>query len=170
MPAQPSPGSFTLDPTRSTVRFRHKSVWGLVNVSGVFGTVRGGGTVAPDGTGSGTLVIEAASLDTKHTKRDTHLRSKDFFETEVYPEITFDAVRIRPAADGTAQVEGELTVRGTSRKLTFPARYESRGADSVALRGEISVDRTRFGMEWNQLGMLKGEAKIELELVFTPAG
>jgi len=167
MPAQPAPGPFTLDPARSTVRFKHKTMWGLASVNGTFGTVRGSGAVAADGTASGTLVVEAASLDTKHTKRDTHLRSKDFFETDAFPEITFDATQIRPGADGSVQVEGELTVRGTSQKLTFPARYETRGANSVALLGELGVDRAKFGMGWNQLGMIKGEAKIELELVFT---
>lgn len=169
MPAQPTPGSYTLDPTRSSVRFQHKSMWGLVNVKGTFGTVRGSGTVADDGTGSGTLVIETASLETKNAKRDTHLRSKDFFEVETYPEITFEAKKIGNAADGSARVEGELTVRGTRRELTLPARYETQGADSLVLRGEIDIDRAHYGMVWNQLRMLTGTAKIELELVFSAA-
>jgi polyisoprenoid-binding protein YceI len=169
MPTQPTPGAYTLDPIRSSVRFQHKSMWGLANVKGTFGTVRGSGTVAENGTGSGTLVIDAASLDTKNSRRDTHLRSKDFFEVETFPEITFDAKKISNAADGSAQVEGELTVRDTSRELTFPARYEAQGADSLVLRGEIDIDRRHYGISWNQFGMAAGAAKIELELVFSAA-
>jgi len=169
MSAQPAPGSFSLDPARSSVRFRHKTMWGLVTVKGSFGSVRGSGDVAADGSGSGTLVVQSASLDTKHPKRDAHLRSKDFFESETFPEITFTATRITPAIDGSAQVEGELTVRDTSRKLTFPAHFEAQGADAVALRGELEIAREDYGMGWNQLGMLKGAAMIELDLQFTAA-
>jgi len=169
MPAQPTSGSFTLDSSRSSVRLRQKGMWGLITVNGVFATVRGSGTVAADGTGSGTLVVEAASLDTKNKKRDTHMRSKDFFDAESFPEITFDAALIKPAADGSVQVEGELTVRGTSRKLAFPASFAAEGTDAVVLRGEVAVDRTEFGMEWNQLGAIKGPATIVLELAFTAA-
>lgn len=169
MAAQPAPGSFTLDPARSSVRFRHKTMWGMVTVNGSFGSVRGGGEVAADGSAAGTLVVESASLDTKHTKRDVHLRSKDFFDSETYPEIKFTATRITPAIDGTAQVEGELTVRDTSRKLTFPARYETQGTQAVALSGSLQIAREDYGMGWNQLGMMKGAATIELDLRFTAA-
>jgi polyisoprenoid-binding protein YceI len=169
MPAPLSPGSFTLQPTRSSVRFTHKTMWGLVTVKGTFTGIRGSGAVAADGSGSGTLVIESATLDTKNAKRDTHLRSKDFFHTEQHPEITFTASRITPGADGTAQVEGELTVRDTSRKLTFPVSVERDGADSVALRGEVQIPREDYGMGWNQMGMLKGAATIALDLRFAAA-
>lgn len=169
MAAQPAPGTFTLDPARSSVRFRHKTMWGMVTVNGSFGSVRGGGEVAADGSAAGTLVVQSASLDTKHKKRDIHLRSKDFFDSESYPEITFTATRITPAIDGTAQVEGELTVRDTSRKLTFPARYETQGAQDVALSGSLQIAREDYGMGWNQMGMMKGAATIELDLRFTAA-
>ncbi|HTJ66029.1 MAG TPA: YceI family protein [Actinospica sp.] len=168
MSAQPS-GSFTLDPARSSVRFTHKTMWGLVTVKGVFGAIRGGGAVSADGSGSGTLVVESASLDTKNAKRDTHLRSKDFFDAEVYPEITFTAARINPGAHGTATVEGELTVRDTSRKLSFPVSVATGDGGAVSLTGEVQIDRAEYGMGWNQMGMLKGAATIVLDLAFTAA-
>lgn len=166
MSAPVSPGSFSLQPARSSVRFTHKTMWGLVTVRGTFSGIRGTGAVAADGSGSGTLIVESSSLDTKNAKRDTHLRSKDFFDAEAHPEITFSATRITPDAEGTAQVEGELTVRGTSRKLTFPVSVERDGADSVALRGEVRIPREDYGMGWNQLGMIKGAATIVLDLRF----
>jgi len=170
MTTAPAPGRFTLDTAKSSVRFHNKTFWGLATVHGTFGSVRGSGEVAADGTGHGTLVIGAASLDTKNKKRDTHLRSKDFFLADDFPEITFEATQITPSDDGTAQVDGELTVRGTSRKLSFPARHESQGTDAVVLRGTVEISRADYGMTWNQLGMLGGAASIELELRFTAAG
>jgi polyisoprenoid-binding protein YceI len=169
MPTQLTPGPFTLDPDRSSVAFRHKTLWGLATVRGVFASVHGGGEVAADGTGHGTVVLDTASLDTKNAKRDTHLRSKDFFDSAAHPQITFEVARIVPTAEGAAQVEGELTVRDARGGLSFPARYETQGTDAVVLRGSVQIDRADFGMTWNQLGMIKGAATIELELRFSAA-
>lgn len=166
MSAQLKPGRYTLDPASSTVGFRHKTIWGLVTVKGSFGGVEGGGTVAEDGSAQGEILLEAASLDTKNAKRDEHLRSKDFFHAESFPKVTFQVARIEPAAEGSARVEGELVVRGTSKKLDFPVAYEAQGADSVVLRGSVEIDRGDFGMTWNQLGMIKGAATIDLDLRF----
>lgn len=82
-------GLWQLDAGASTVALKHKSMWGLVPVKGVFATVGGGGEVSADGTVTGTLTLDAASIDTKNAKRDAHLRSADFFDVDKYPEITF---------------------------------------------------------------------------------
>lgn len=169
MATQLNPGKYSLDTAGSSVRFHHKGMWGLQNVNGVFGTIRGTGEITADGSGKGTLSLESASLDTKNPRRDTHLRSKDFFDAERFPEATFDATLITAADDGTATVQGELTIRGTSKKLSFPARVEAQDTDAVVLRGSVQIDRAEFGMTWNQLGMLRGIATVELELRFTAA-
>jgi polyisoprenoid-binding protein YceI len=75
-------GDWVFDPSASTVEFVGKSFWGAMPVRGTFGTVSGSGTVGADGAISGLLVIDAASLDTKMSKRDEHLRSADFFNVE----------------------------------------------------------------------------------------
>ena len=169
MPAQLTPGRFTLDPAASTVRLSHKTMWGLATVKGGFGRLSGSGELGADGTASGTLSVDADSIDTANAKRDKHLRSADFFDVERFPQITFAASSVKQSGDGTALVEGELTVRGTSRKLSFPLRYEAEGTEAVVLRGSVPVSRTDYGLAWNQLGMIKGPATMELELRFTSA-
>jgi polyisoprenoid-binding protein YceI len=71
-------GEWALDPRKSSIRLKSRSMWGLVPVNGVFREVSGNGTVSPDGEVSGTVTVAAASIDTKNTRRDTHLRSADF--------------------------------------------------------------------------------------------
>lgn len=166
MSTQITPGHYTLDPARSTVRFQRKTFWGLTTVNGVFGSLQGSGTLAPAGTADGGLVIDVASIDSKHTKRDTHLRSKDMLNTESFPEITFDADRITPTGSNSADVQGQLTVRGTSRKLSFPADFRPQGANAVVLRAAVEIDPAQFGLK-NPLGMMKGPALIDLDLHFT---
>src|SRR5689334_12823745 len=94
-------GEWALDPRASGIRLKSK-VYGLVPVNGVFHEVGGNGTVSPDGAASGTLTIAAASIDTKNTRRDTHLRSADFFDSDSYPDITFTADAIRPSGQVVA--------------------------------------------------------------------
>jgi polyisoprenoid-binding protein YceI len=48
-----------------------------------------GQAVPADGTVNGTVTVAAASIETKNTRRDTHLRSADFFDSGNYPDITF---------------------------------------------------------------------------------
>jgi polyisoprenoid-binding protein YceI len=161
------PGHWLLDPERSSVAFQHKGMWGLVTVKGTFARVSGEGEVLPDGTGRGTVVIDAGSLDTKNAKRDTHLRSADFFVVDQHPEIRYAARGATRAADGGVAVTGELTVRGTTQPVSFTARATELAADAITLTGELAVDRTRFGMTWNQLGGLRGPATIALTIRFT---
>jgi len=159
-------GLWQLDKTATTVAVGHKTMWGLVTVKGTFAVTGGGGEVLPDGSATGTVTLDAASLDTKHAKRDKHLHGPDFFDAENHPEITF-AVRGAELRDGdTVQVTGQLTVRGISRPVTFTAHLTKANADAVALETEFTVDRTQFGLGWNQMGMIKGLATVTATLAF----
>ena len=80
-------GSWQLVPARSSVRFKNKTFWGLVTVTGEFTDVRGAGQITANGAVSGGLDIRASSLKTGIRKRDEHLRSADFFDVEKHPEI-----------------------------------------------------------------------------------
>ncbi|MFF7309288.1 YceI family protein [Streptomyces sp. NPDC008137] len=159
-------GLWQLDATASTVGIRHKTMWGLVTVKGGFGVLSGTGEVRPDGSAVGTLTFDVASLDTGNAKRDTHLRSADFFDADHHPEITF-AARGAELRDGDqVHVTGQLTVRGISRPLSLTARLTDGGATGLTLDTEFSVDRDQFGMGWNQLGMIRGRTAVTATLRF----
>ncbi|MER5428934.1 YceI family protein [Streptomyces sp. NPDC002588] len=159
-------GLWQLDAGASTVALKHKTMWGLVTVKGTFAAVRGNGEVAADGSATGTLTLDAASLDTKNAKRDEHLRGADFFDAANHPEITY-AVRSAELRDGAVQVSGQLTVRGISRPHSFTARLTGADADALTLDAEFTVDRGEFGLDWNQLGMIRGLTTIATALRFT---
>ncbi|MDX3450887.1 YceI family protein [Streptomyces sp. ME02-8801-2C] len=162
-------GLWQLDRTASTVAIKHKTMWNLVTVKGTFAITGGGGEVLPDGTATGTLTLDAASLDTNHAKRDKHLHGPDFFDAENHPEITF-AVRGAELRDGdTVHVTGQLTVRGISRPTSLTARLTHAGGDALTLDAEFSVDRDQFGLGWNQLGMIRGRTAVTTSLRFTRA-
>jgi polyisoprenoid-binding protein YceI len=158
-------GSWTLDASRSTIGLRSKSMWGLAPVKGVFRQVSGKGSVSPAGEVSGAITVAAASVDTKNKKRDTHLRSADFFDSDTHPQITFRVDRITPSSSGVT-VTGALTVRDRTRPVSFDARA-SVVEGEVWLDAEVQVDRSDFGLTWNQMGMASMKNTLTVHAVFT---
>ena len=159
-------GEWILDPSRSTVSLKHKSAGGLVRVKGVFREVSGNGTVSPDGEVSGTLTVAAASIDTKNGRRDKHLRSADFFDSDNYPDITFTAEGIRPSAHGVT-VTGTLRVRDRARPLTFDGTAAVLADGEVWLDAEVHINRADFGLTWNFLGLVSMNNALTVNAVFT---
>ncbi|MFF4354068.1 YceI family protein [Streptomyces sp. NPDC001530] len=160
-------GRWTLDPAGTAVRIQHKTFWGLVNVKGVFTKVSGDGEVLAGGGAHGSVTIDAASLDTKNAKRDTHLRGADFFDVDKHPSLVFTATDVTPVGNGTARVTGDLTIIGVSRELSFTAEASEVSADAVTLTADIPVDRKDFGMTWNQANMLKPLTFVTITARFT---
>ncbi len=159
-------GNWTLDASKSTVGLRSKSIWGLVPVKGVFRQVSGQGTVSPAGDVSGTVTVSAASIDTKNKKRDTHLRSADFFDSDTYPDITFSVSQAKPSGQG-ATVSGSLTVHDRTKPVTFDAAVSAVSDSELTLDAEFQVNRTDFGLTWNQMGMTSVHNTITVHAVFT---
>jgi polyisoprenoid-binding protein YceI len=159
-------GHWTLDPARSTAALRSKSVWGLAPVKGVFHDLEGDGTVSAAGEVTGRIAVAAGSVDTKNAKRDTHLRSADFFLAEEYPAITFSVTAIVPSGPGVT-VSGSLTVRDVSRPLSFPATVALAEGGEAVLDATVPVERSQFGLTWNQLGMASMHSTITIHAVLT---
>ena len=167
MTAVPEAGRYLLDPAQSSVAISQKGMWGLVTVKGAFTAVSGDGEVLPDGTATGVIRVDASSIDTKHTKRDTHLRSADFFDVEQFPVIQFDTVSAARDASGQATVDGRLTIRGVAVAQPITATVAAVEPDAITLTTRFTVDRSAFGIKWNQMGMLRGETTVDATLRFT---
>ena len=115
---------------------------------------------------SGTIRVAAASIDTRHARRDAHLRSADFFDSGNHPDITFTVDGIRPSGQGVA-VTGALTVRDRTRPLSFAAAASVQGDGEIWLDAEVHVNRADFGLTWNQLGMVAVNNTLIIHAVFT---
>jgi polyisoprenoid-binding protein YceI len=161
-------GEWVLDPRRSSIRLKSKSMAGLVRVNGVFREVSGSGTISPDGQVSGTVTVAAASIDTKNTRRDTHLRSADFFDSGNHPDVIFTAHDIRPSGQGVA-VTGALTVRDRTRPLSFDAAASVQGQSEIWLDAEVHINRADFGLTWNLMGTVSMNNTLTIHAVFTLA-
>jgi polyisoprenoid-binding protein YceI len=160
-------GRWDVDPAQSRVGFTVKTMWGLATVKGHFH--RYTGSLEVDETGSrGTLEIESASLDTKLGKRDDHLRSADFFSADKHPNVTFTINSIAAAGDGVA-IDGDLVIKGSPVHLHLPVTVGGDGGERLQLTASATVERETAGMTWNRIGMIKGPAKLDVDLVLERA-
>jgi len=158
-------GNWTLDPAQSSASLRSKSVWGLVSVKGVFGQVGGSGTVSPAGELTGEITVGTAAVDTKNAKRDKHLRSEEMLSSEKYPVITF-TLGSANVTSGEVRVTGTLTVRDQNRPISFPVNVSLEHGAMASLDAVVNVDRSEFGIDWNQMGMASMQNEITIHAVF----
>jgi polyisoprenoid-binding protein YceI len=114
-----------------------------------------------------------ASIDTRDEGRDTHLRSADFFDVESHPSMTYRSTGVTPAGKGRWNVQGELTVRGTTRPVPLEVSFEGGardpwGGERVGFTARAEINREDFGLTWNQAletgGVLVGKTvRIDIE-------
>ncbi len=166
---------WNVDKSHSTVDFSVKHM--------MFATVKGGfqeydATIVADPTDLTTADIEftvdVASIDTRSSDRDAHLRSADFFDVDNHPKMTFKATTIEKTDDNEYNVTGDLTLRGTTKSETFSVVFEGTGQDpwgnekaGFAVEGKLK--RSDYGLTWNAPleagGVLVGDQiKIALQL------
>lgn len=158
-------GTWSLAADRSSVRFTNKTLWGLVKVNGEFDDVSGTGQFGP-GEITGRLSIGAASLHTGIGKRDEHLRSADFFDTDNHPQITIDVSGATPTGEHTVDFAASMTIRGTTRPLPVTATVTRLSNDTVHIVGRATIDRTQWGVSGNMFGMMPTAAALIADTTF----
>ncbi|MDX6624773.1 MAG: hypothetical protein QOE75_2705 [Solirubrobacterales bacterium] len=159
-------GTWAVDPIHSSVGFEVKHMM-ISTVRGHFKQYEGTLEAAEDYRDSRVWgSVQVASIDTNNADRDEHLLGPDFFDAEHYPLITFESTAIEHVVLGSYRVTGDLTIKDVSRAIQVEANVEGAAIDpwgndrvGIAVRG--SIDRTDFGLSWQQSlvggGLLVGE-------------
>ena len=171
--AEPLP--FKIDPNHSLVAFRVRHFF--AKVQGRFKDFSG--TINFDeknmANSSVDVTIQTASITTENDRRDTHLRSPDFFAADSFPTITFKSSKIVPGPNNSALVYGDLTIRGITKPVTLEANYLG-GMANARMGGKIAgfdakttIDRKDFHVLWNRVldqggTMLGDDVAIELQV------
>jgi polyisoprenoid-binding protein YceI len=151
----PAPGVLAVDPAHSSIEavVRHLVI---AKVRGRFTSFGGLVHVAEDPMQSwAEVTIDAASIDTGEPDRDEHLRSADFLDVKRYPTIEFRTTFLSKTGRGRFQSGGDLTMRGSTHPVVVECEYRGlatdlQGNERLVLTAESEIDRTRWGLTWNQ--------------------
>jgi len=164
--------TYEVDVAHSSVQFKVRHL-GFSKVTGRFKAFEA--TLHVDPSRLSTLeagaVIQTASVTTGTDQRDEHLRSADFFDVETYPELTFKSRGVEKVDGDTLTLVGDLTIRGVMKPVGLNVAYEGQatdpwGGERVAFTATTKINRTDFGLTWNQVleagGLLVSE---EVEII-----
>jgi polyisoprenoid-binding protein YceI len=162
-------GVWNLVPDRSVITFKIRNMWGLLRVKGRFTGFSGDGQLTGNGAVYGRLDIQTASLRTGIRRRDQHLCSADFFDVERYPDISVVVTALQPTTGNAAELRASFAIKGNTEPVPLPVRVTELDDGSVRISGETKLDRTRFGLGWNKLGVMSTTATIAADTVFVRA-
>lgn len=148
-------GTWVVDPAHSYVGFAVKHL-GISTVRGEFkefeGTLEIGEEVS---TSRAYGTVRVASVDTRESDRDDHLRSPEFFDAAQFPEIVFESTKIEALDDDEFRITGRLTIHGVSNEIVLHAEVggterDPWGNERVGLEVTGRLSRGDYGMKLQQ--------------------
>ncbi|HEX9512143.1 MAG TPA: YceI family protein [Puia sp.] len=90
--------------------------------------------------------VDAASVNTDNEQRDNHLKKEEYFDVQNYPRIRFVSTAVTPSGkDGKYTISGKLTIKATTRDISFPFTASPLGND-VIFSGQFTINRKDFGV------------------------
>jgi polyisoprenoid-binding protein YceI len=136
---------FAITPETSTITFFVKA---SIALEGNFEKWDATLTFASPDVSTGVLdvKIQAASVNTGSGMKDGKLKSKDFFDVEKDPLITFHSTKIVQTGPHTFEVQGNFTIRGVTKPDTLMLTVEPEGKASGEIKGTMAFDRKDYGM------------------------
>ncbi len=133
------------------------------------------GTISADPadwtTGSVDVTIQAASIDTRHERRDADLRSDNFFDVETFPTITFRSTRV-DVSGTTLSLTGDLTIRDVTRSVVLQGEFlgvtgKGTPRERIGFEASTTINRLDYGVKWNRAveggGVLLGD-EVEISI------
>ena len=160
--------TWKIDPAHSAADFKVKHMM-ISNVKGSFSGLKGSLTLDEVNPAASKVEasVDVSTLSTGDAQRDGHLKSGDFFDTEKFPEMTFQSTTVKRSGDAEYKVTGDLTIHGVTKPVTFDVEgpgapgKDPWGNTRIGLSATTKINRKDFGLSWNSAletgGVLVGE-------------
>ncbi|GAB3168770.1 YceI family protein [Telluribacter humicola] len=148
--------TWTLDPAHSEVQFKVKHLM-ITTVTGYFRTFDVTAQTEGDDFSNVTDLVFTADVDsinTNNDQRDTHLKSPDFFDAANHSQLRFVGKSYEQPGDDTAELQGELTIRGITKPVTVHVEHggivvDPYGQTKAGFTVNGKISRKEFGLNWN---------------------
>jgi polyisoprenoid-binding protein YceI len=175
-PAAVQGGAFKLDTPHSKITWSVNH-FGFSTYVGQFGHVDATMTLDPKNLSASALdvTVDAASLATQNPELDAQVKSKNFLDVARFATATFHATKVTRTGERTADIAGDLTLRGVTRPVTVQATFNQGGRNPVdpayrlGFAGAARIKRSDFGMTYLLPG-LGDEVTLAIEAEFKKGG
>ena len=146
-----------IDPIHSGVLFEIKHIYSTVR--GHFSDFSGEVIFDPDNLEKSKFdfVVNVDSIDTNNEKRDTHLRSNDFFAANKYPMMTFKSSRVSHAGGNKYILEGKMTIKDVTKDMVLEFIYWTQKENPVKKNEMVAGFDTRFNINRFDFHMENGK-------------
>ena len=173
--------TWVIDPVHSTTGFSARHMM-ISNVHGIFEKIAGTIRYVPGDPTSveADIIITTASINTRHPRRDNHLRSPDFLDVQSFPRITFQSRKVQNVTKDGFDLVGDLTIRGTTKEVVLKVKGPTpvikgfEGERRVGASARVTINRMDYGVNWNSVLETGGvvvspevQITIELEAIAT---
>lgn len=169
--------TWVIDPMHSEILFKVRHLM-ITNVKGEFRSFTA--SIISEGNDFSkakvSANIDASSIFTNSTDRDTHLKSADFFDVEKYKTVLFEGTSFTKLDDENYQLKGMLTMKDVSREVTLDVEFgglitDPYGQVKAGFSVSGKINRKDWGLNWNtalETGgvMVSEEVRINAELQF----
>lgn len=167
-----TPGDFALDTKHAALVFRinHLGFSDYVGRFGRFEASLTGDAANPAGARI-EAIIDIPSLDVANPDFAAELTGPAWFDAAAHPQAIFKSTIVHPTSETTAEITGNLTLKGVTRPITLTARLNGsaydplRQADVIGFSAEAEINRSDFGID-RLSGLLTDTVRIEIEAEF----
>lgn len=146
--------TYSIDGSHTAVVFKISHL-GFSNTYGRFNTVEGKFTLDREAVEKSavSIKVKSESVDTNDAKRDKHLRSPDFFNVKLHPEISFTSTAVKKLSETEFEVTGNMLLNGVTKPLTLKLTKLGEGTDPggnhrIGFDTTVSIKRSEFNMNY----------------------
>ena len=163
-----------IDPDHSEIRFEVRHI--LTTVSGQFTEFKGNVNFDPDDPEKGKFdfTVKVKSVNTNNGKRDNHLRSKDFFNADEFPEMTFKSGEISHLKDNLYALEGMMRIKDVTKKMNLEFEFFHPQPHPFDKKSNVGGFKTKFiipRLEYNvgdrkffKMGVVGSDVEVEITM------
>ena len=150
---------------KSSIQFKIKTFG--IKVTGIFTRLDGNILFDPGKLNDSKfdVTIDAHTVNTDNSLRDSHLKEDAFFDVKNYPQLHFVSTRIAPSTKkGVLLVYGKLSIKNQTKEISFPFTAEA-SEDSYLLKGTFTINRKDFGV--GETNIISNEVEVSLNVFAT---
>ncbi len=98
------------------------------------------------------LKVDPKSIDVIADRLSERLKGERFFEVEIFPEITYHSIEVKPTSDSTYLSKGLLNIHGEEKDQDVSIWVRGHKTDEkghlLGLEVSLILNRKDFGLDW----------------------